>query len=69
MIQFGTGGWRAVIGDGFTRENIRRVAAALARRMQREGVADQEYELSDAAGDVCRKGKETALRRDGHGQP
>ena len=41
MIQFGTGGWRAVIGDGFTRENIRRVAAALARRMQREGVADQ----------------------------
>ena len=22
MIQFGTGGWRAIIGDGFTRENI-----------------------------------------------
>ena len=22
MIQFGTGGWRAVIGDGFTRHNI-----------------------------------------------
>lgn len=38
MIQFGTGGWRAVIGDGFTRENITRVAAALARRMKREGV-------------------------------
>ena len=30
MIEFGTGGWRAVIGDGFTRENIQRVAAALA---------------------------------------
>ena len=28
MIQFGTGGWRAIIGDGFTRENIRRIAAA-----------------------------------------
>ena len=41
MIQFGTGGWRAVIGDGFTRENIRRVAAALARRMKEEGCAEQ----------------------------
>ena len=38
MIQFGTGGWRAVIGDGFTRDNIVRVATALARRMKREGV-------------------------------
>ena len=41
MIQFGTGGWRAVIGDGFTRENIRRIAAALARRMKREGCAEE----------------------------
>ena len=41
MIQFGTGGWRAVIGDGFTRENIRLVASALARRMKREGVAEE----------------------------
>ncbi len=41
MIQFGTGGWRAVIGDGFTRANIRRVAAALARRMQEEGCAEE----------------------------
>lgn len=40
MIEFGTGGWRAVIGDLFTRENIRRVACALARRMRREGCAD-----------------------------
>ena len=37
MIQFGTGGWRAIIGDGFTRANIQRVAAALGRRMAREG--------------------------------
>lgn len=37
MIEFGTGGWRAVIGDVFTKANIRRVACALARRMQREG--------------------------------
>ena len=39
MIQFGTGGWRAVIGDEFIRENIQRVATALARRMVREGCA------------------------------
>ncbi len=39
MIEFGTGGWRAVIGDGFTKANIQRVALALARRMRREGVA------------------------------
>ena len=37
MIQFGTGGWRAVIGDGFTRANIQKVAAALGRRIGREG--------------------------------
>ena len=41
MIQFGTGGWRAVIGEGFTKDNIRRVAAAVARRMQEEGCAEQ----------------------------
>ena len=41
MIAFGTGGWRAVIGDGFVRENIQRIAAALARRMVREGCAEK----------------------------
>ena len=41
MIRFGTGGWRAIIGDGFTKTNIRLVAAALARRMKREGVAEK----------------------------
>ena len=41
MIAFGTGGWRAVIGDGFTRANIELVAAALARRMVREGCAGE----------------------------
>ena len=39
MVQFGTGGWRAVIGEDFTKANIRRVAAAVARRMDREGIA------------------------------
>jgi len=41
MVQFGTGGWRAVIGDGFTKSNIRLIAAALARRMKREGCAEE----------------------------
>ena len=41
MIRFGTGGWRAVIGDEFTKANIQRVAAALARRMKREGCAEE----------------------------
>ncbi len=40
MIKFGTGGWRAIIGEDFTKANIRLVAAALARRMKREGVAE-----------------------------
>ena len=30
MISFGTDGWRAVIADGFTFDNVRRVAAAIA---------------------------------------
>ena len=30
QIAFGTGGWRAVIGEGFTQHNVRRLAQALA---------------------------------------
>src|SRR5687768_5942864 len=30
MIQFGTDGWRAVIGDQFTFDNVRKVTAAIA---------------------------------------
>ena len=41
MVEFGTGGWRAIIGDQFTRANIRIVAAALARQMKRDGNAEQ----------------------------
>ncbi len=39
MIKFGTGGWRAVIGDGFTKENIQILARAIADKMHVEGVA------------------------------
>src|SRR5256714_15108009 len=30
MISFGTDGWRAVIADGFTFDNVRRVSDAIA---------------------------------------
>ena len=41
MIRFGTGGWRAVIGDEFTRANIQILAKALAGKMKDEGCAEQ----------------------------
>ena len=37
MIQFGTGGWRAVIADEFTKANIRLLIAGLCRLMHKEG--------------------------------
>lgn len=41
MIAFGTGGWRAIIGEEFTKENIQKLALALCMKMKAEGVADQ----------------------------
>ncbi|MDR0326617.1 MAG: phosphoglucomutase/phosphomannomutase family protein [Oscillospiraceae bacterium] len=37
MIKFGTGGWRAIIADGFTKENVQLLAAALVQKMPAEG--------------------------------
>ena len=37
MIHFGTGGWRAIIADEFTKENIRLVTAGLCALMEQEG--------------------------------
>ena len=37
MIQFGTGGWRAVIGDDFIRENIQKVAAGICMYAKETG--------------------------------
>lgn len=42
MLQFGTGGWRAVIADGFTKANLRLLAAGLCRLMDREGLNGSE---------------------------
>lgn len=41
MIRFGTGGWRAVIGDEFTRANIQLLAQALSMKMKAEQVAEE----------------------------
>lgn len=42
MLQFGTGGWRAVIADGFTKANLRLLAAGLCRLMDSEGLSGAE---------------------------
>lgn len=39
MIQFGTGGWRAVIGDEFTKANVRLLAQALADRVNAQAAS------------------------------
>lgn len=41
MIRFGTGGWRAVIGEDFTKANIQKLAKALSNKMKNEGAAEQ----------------------------
>ena len=40
-INFGTGGWRAIIGDEFIRSNVRLLCGALAQRIKEEGKQDQ----------------------------
>ncbi|HDM8132614.1 TPA: phosphoglucomutase/phosphomannomutase family protein [Vibrio harveyi] len=57
MIKFGTGGWRAFIGEEFTKDNVRLVAQAVANITNNESVADRGFVigydrrfLSDKAG-------------------
>jgi phosphomannomutase/CTP:molybdopterin cytidylyltransferase MocA len=35
MVAFGTGGWRAIIGEGFTMHNVRRLSQALCNEITR----------------------------------
>jgi len=37
LVTFGTGGWRAIIGEGFTMHNVRRLSQALANQITRQG--------------------------------
>ena len=41
MIKFGTGGWRAVIGEDFIKENINLVAAGVLKLAQEENKTDK----------------------------
>ncbi|WP_117233678.1 phosphoglucomutase/phosphomannomutase family protein [Vibrio maerlii] len=57
MIQFGTGGWRAFIGEEFTKDNVRLVAQAVANIINDEKAAEKGFVvgydrrfLSDKAG-------------------
>jgi phosphomannomutase len=38
LIAFGTGGWRALIGEGFTLHNVRRLSQALANEIVRQSL-------------------------------
>ncbi|MBX3012923.1 MAG: NTP transferase domain-containing protein [Caldilineaceae bacterium] len=60
LIRFGTGGWRALIGEGFTLDNVRRLCQALANdiiRAAQEPASviigyDRRF-LSDSAAEVA----------------
>lgn len=41
MIKFGTGGWRAVIGDEFTKVNIQLLAQGMCNKMKAEGATEK----------------------------
>ena len=41
MIKFGTGGWRAVIGDDFIKDNIRLVATGIVKLAKEENKTDK----------------------------
>jgi len=62
-IEFGTGGWRALIGEGFTIHNVRRLCQAIANEVTRRGAERQgvvigcdrrflSREAADAAAEV-----------------
>ena len=57
MIKFGTGGWRAIIADEFTKENIRLVVAGLCKLMLLEGHEGKEICVS------CPRNPPTGRRR------
>lgn len=38
MIKFGTGGFRAIIGDGFTRANLELLTQGLVNKIKRENL-------------------------------
>lgn len=60
LIRFGTGGWRALIGEAFTLDNVRRLCQALANEVIRQGreqdgviIGYDRRFLSDTAAEVA----------------
>lgn len=45
MIKFGTGGFRAIIGEDFTKDNVQQLARAVARKMKDEKVKEKTIVL------------------------
>lgn len=45
MVKFGTGGWRAIIGEDFIKDNIVLVAQAIANIMKRENVTEKGFAI------------------------
>lgn len=43
MIKFGTGGWREIIGDGFTKKNLQRLTAGVVKKLKDDGLADKGF--------------------------
>src|SRR5690625_6476758 len=41
MIKFGTGGWRDIIGENFTFDNVRRFSQGVAKKIIQEGKEKQ----------------------------
>ena len=41
MIKFGTGGWRAIIGEDYIKDNVVLVAQAVANMMIEENVTEE----------------------------
>ena len=41
IIRFGTGGWRAIIGEGFTLHNVRRLCQAIANHVVRSNMEER----------------------------
>ena len=63
MIKFGTGGWRAIIADEFTKENIRLVTAGLCRLMLLEGHEGKEICIGYDRAASSPKSRHTGLQR------
>lgn len=50
MIKFGTGGWRALIGEDFTKENVRLLAQGIADLMKSHSTGGPEEQLTFVIG-------------------